>query len=44
MAKKTLITDQGIPVAHNQNTLTARQRGPVLPQDVNLIEKQEMTL
>ena len=44
MAKKTLTTDQGVPVADNQNSLTAGQRGPVLLQDVHLIEKQEMTL
>jgi len=39
MAKKTLTTNQGIPVADNQNSLTAGQRGPVLLQDVHLIEK-----
>lgn len=39
MAKKTLTTDQGVPVADNQNSLTAGQRGPVLLQDVHLIEK-----
>ncbi len=37
--KKTLTTNQGIPVAENQNSLTAGQRGPVLLQDVHLIEK-----
>jgi len=39
MAKKTLTTNQGIPVADNQNYLTAGQRGPVHLQDVRLIEK-----
>ena len=39
MAKKTLATNQGIPVADNQNYLTAGQRGPVHLQDVRLIEK-----
>jgi len=39
MAKKTLATNQGIPVADNQNSLTAGQRGPVLLQEVHLIEK-----
>ena len=44
MAKKTLTTDQGVPVADNQHSFTAGQRGPVLLQDVHLIEKLEMTL
>ncbi len=44
MAKKTLTTDQGIPVADNQRSLTTRQRCPVVLQDVHLIEKQETTL
>ena len=39
MAKKTLTTTQGVPVADNQNSLTAGQRGPVLLQDVHLFEK-----
>lgn len=39
MAKKTLTTNQGVPVVDNQNSLTAGQRGPVLLQDVHLIEK-----
>ncbi|WP_440950023.1 catalase [Methanosphaerula subterraneus] len=38
-SKKTLTTDQGVPVADNQNSLTAGQRGPTLLQDVSLIEK-----
>jgi catalase len=44
MARKTLTTDQGVPVSDNQNSLTAGQRGPAFLQDVHLIEKQEMTL
>ena len=39
MAKKTLTTNQGVPVADNQNSLTAGQRGPTLLQDIHLIEK-----
>ena len=39
MAKKILTTNQGVPVADNQSSLTAGQRGPVLLQDVHLIEK-----
>ena len=39
MVKKTLTTNQGVPVADNQSSLTAGQRGPVLLQDVHLIEK-----
>ena len=35
----TLTTASGIPVADNQNTLTAGPRGPVLLQDVWLLEK-----
>ena len=44
MARKTLTTEQGNPVADNQNSHTAGQREPVLLQDVNLIENQEMAL
>jgi catalase len=44
MVKKTLTTEQGIPVADNRNSLTAGQRCPFLIKDVHLIEKQEMTL
>lgn len=40
MAKKeTLTTAAGIPVADNQNSLTAGPRGPVLLQDFHLLEK-----
>ncbi|TWA66578.1 catalase [Azospirillum brasilense] len=35
----TLTTAAGIPVADNQNSLTAGPRGPVLVQDFHLIEK-----
>ncbi|MES2771428.1 MAG: catalase [Pseudomonadota bacterium] len=34
-----LTTASGIPVADNQNSITAGSRGPVLLQDVHLIEK-----
>jgi len=44
MAKKTLTTKQGVSVTDNQNSLTAIQRGPVLLQDVHLIEKQARML
>jgi catalase len=36
---KDLTTAVGIPVADNQNSLTAGPRGPVLMQDFHLIEK-----
>lgn len=39
MAKKTLTTNQGAPVADDQNSLTAGERGPTLLQDFHLIEK-----
>jgi len=39
MGDKKLTTNQGVPVSDNQNSLTAGQRGPVLLQDVHLIEK-----
>lgn len=35
----TLTTADGIPVADNQNSLTAGDRGPVLMQDFHLMEK-----
>jgi len=44
MAKNTLTTNQGFPGVDNQNSLTAGQRGPVLLQDVHLIEKQARML
>ncbi|HSR54422.1 MAG TPA: catalase [Acidobacteriota bacterium] len=37
--RKTLTTAAGIPVADNQNSITAGPRGPVLMQDFHLIEK-----
>lgn len=39
MTNKHLTTNQGVPVSDNQNSLTVGQRGPVLLQDVHLIEK-----
>lgn len=39
MTSKRLTTNQGVPVADNQNSLTVGERGPVLLQDVHLIEK-----
>jgi len=36
---KTLTTASGIPVADNQNSLTAGERGPILMQDFYLMEK-----
>jgi catalase len=38
-ATPTLTTASGIPVADNQNSLTAGPRGPVLLQDFHLLEK-----
>jgi len=39
MAKTTLTTSAGAPIADNQNSITAGPRGPVLLQDYQLIEK-----
>jgi catalase len=39
MKAKHLTTNQGVPVSDNQNSLTVGERGPVLLQDVHLIEK-----
>jgi catalase len=39
MKNKHLTTNQGVPVSDNQNSLTAGELGPVLLQDVHLIEK-----
>ncbi len=39
MKKKHLTTNQGVPVSDNQNSLSVGERGPVLLQDVHLIEK-----
>lgn len=37
--KKTLTTAFGIPVADDQNSLTAGEKGPILLQDAHLLEK-----
>jgi len=37
--KETLTTASGIPIADNQNSLTAEPRGPLLVQDWQLFEK-----
>jgi len=37
--KTTMTTSAGCPIADNQNSLTAGERGPVLLQDYQLIEK-----
>ena len=34
-----MTTNQGVPISNNQNSLTAGQRGPVLLQDVQFVEK-----
>ena len=39
MKDKYLTTNLGVPVADNQNSLTLDERGPVLLQDFQLIEK-----
>lgn len=39
MARPTLTTSAGNPVADNQNSMTAGERGPVLMQDYQLMEK-----
>ena len=39
MKNNHLTTEQGAPVTDNQNSLTVGTRGPVLLQDINLIEK-----
>ncbi len=39
MENKHLTSNQGVPVTDNQNSLTVGERGPVLLQDVHLIEK-----
>ena len=40
MARRpTLTTSGGMPVADNQNSITAGPRGPVLMQDYQLLEK-----
>jgi catalase len=37
--KKHLTTNQGVPITDNQNSLTIGERGPVLLQDVQFVEK-----
>jgi catalase len=37
--RKQLTTNQGVPITDNQNSLTVGERGPVLLQDVQFIEK-----
>jgi len=37
--KKKYTTTFGIPVGEDQNSLTAGERGPVLIQDMHLLEK-----
>jgi catalase len=39
MKDKYITTNLGVPVADNQNSLTLGERGPVLLQDFQLIEK-----
>ncbi len=40
MSKKTtMTTSAGCPIGDNQNSLTAGEKGPVLLQDYQLIEK-----
>lgn len=39
MTKKTMTTTAGAPVADNQNSLTAGERGGIMLQDYQLIEK-----
>jgi catalase len=39
IVEKKLTTNQGVPVSNNQSSLTVGERGPVLLQDVHLIEK-----
>jgi catalase len=39
MKKRHLTTNQGVPVTDNQSSLTVGERGPVLLQDVQFIEK-----
>jgi len=36
---KQLATTAGNPIGDNQNSLTAGERGPILMQDYQLIEK-----
>ncbi len=38
-SSKVLTTGFGIPVGDDQNSLTAGERGPVLMQDIHLLDK-----
>src|ERR1700676_5557977 len=37
--QKTLTTNGGVPVGDNQNSKTAGESGPVLLEDIHLVEK-----
>ena len=37
--ERYLTTNQGVPITDNQNSMTVGERGPVLLQDVQFIEK-----
>ncbi|MBA7686694.1 hypothetical protein ES703_95147 [subsurface metagenome] len=39
MKEKYLTTNQGVPITDNQNSMSVGERGPVLLQDVQFIEK-----
>jgi catalase len=39
MSHKTLTTANGVPVADNQNSITAGERGPIVFEDFHLFEK-----
>lgn len=39
MAQNKMTTSAGIPIADDQNAITAGERGPILMQDVALMEK-----
>ena len=41
LKRKTLTTAEGAPIADNQNALTAGPRGPLLLQDVQLLEQMQ---
>jgi len=38
-SSKVLTTSFGIPVGDDQNSLATRERGPVLMQDIHLLDK-----
>ncbi|MCA9272887.1 MAG: catalase, partial [Phycisphaerales bacterium] len=39
--RPTLTTAEGCPIVDNQNSLTAGPRGPLLMQDVQLLEQMQ---